>query len=319
MGGILLVKTSSLGDVIHNLPVVSDIRRHFPAAEIDWVVEENYLAIPRLHPAVGRVIPLAWRRWRKELAARATWREMSAFRHALRATQYDHIIDTQGLLKSAVVARLARGYRTGGCAEGIREPLAARCYDRCIPVAYAQHAVDYCRAIAAGALGYSADAPAEFGIQSAPLAAKWLPEKGYAVFLHAAGQESKLWPESHWVALGAALAAAGLSAILPWGNAAEKARSERLAERIPQACVAPRLDLAAMAGLLAGARLVVGLDTGLTHFAAALERPTVAIYIRSFDVVRARLRGTAPHINLDGAGAPPPAEEVIRAAHQLLG
>lgn len=315
---ILLVKTSSLGDVIHCLPVVGDIRRALPQAEIDWVVEENYAPIPRLHPAIGKVIPLAWRRWRRQLGKRETWREMGQFRDALRATEYDWIVDTQGLLKSALVARLAKGRRVGGCAQGIREPLAARLYDRCIAVEYAQHAVDYCRAIAAGALSYAPDTPPDFGIRSATLAADWLPAGEYAVCLHAAGQASKLWPEERWIALGTALAAAGLRPILPWGTETERLRSERLAQSLPQACVPPPLDLAALAGLLAGARLVAGLDTGLTHFSAALGRPTLAIYIRSFDVVRAKLRGTAPHINLGEGGTPPSAEQAICAARELL-
>lgn len=316
---ILLVKTSSLGDVIHNLPVASDIRQHFPEARIDWLVEESYAPIPHLHPAVSRVIPLAWRRWRRRLGARETWRAMAHFLAELRETEYDWIIDTQGLLKSAVAARLAHGRRAGGCAAGIREPFAARLYDRCVPIAYAQHAVDYCRAIAAGTLGHAVDGPPQFGIRSAPLVAEWLPKQDYVVFLHAAGQASKLWPEADWIALGAALVASGLRPVLPWGTAEEKARSERLARDIPLACVPPRLDLAAMAGFLAGARLVVGLDTGLTHFAAALERPAVAIYIRPFDVVRARLRGAAPHANLGEGGAPPSAPDAIRAALDLLG
>jgi len=318
MRSILLVKTSSLGDVIHNLPVVSDIRRHFPDARIDWLVEENYAPIPSLHPAVHRVIPLGWRRWRGQLGQRETWRIMRRFLARLQETEYDWIIDTQGLIKSAVFARLARGRRAGGWAQGIREPLAARLYDHRVAVDYASHAVDYCRAIAAGTLGHAIDTPPSFGIRGAPLLADWLPQEGYVVLLHAAGHPDKLWPESQWLALGQTLASRGLRAVLPWGSMEEKARSERLAQAIPMACVPPRLDLAQMAGFLSGARLVVGLDTGLTHFAAALERPTVGIYIRPFDVVRASLRGTAPHANLGGAEKPPSADAVFSAALALL-
>ena len=126
---ILLVKTSSLGDVVHNLPVASDLRARFPQARIDWVVEEAFADIPRLHPAVRKVIPVAVRRRRRALLSAATWGELRAYRAAVRAERYDLVLDTQGLVKSALLARQADGKRAGYAAEAVREPLAARFYD----------------------------------------------------------------------------------------------------------------------------------------------------------------------------------------------
>ncbi|MDP1997012.1 MAG: glycosyltransferase family 9 protein, partial [Gallionella sp.] len=130
---ILLVKTSSLGDVLHNLPVVSDIVRHYPNAQIDWVVEESFAALPGLHPAMRNVIPVAVRRWRGKLLSAATWREIAAFRNKLAAQRYDIAIDTQGLLKSALLMRGANGLRCGFDRDSAREPLAASLYQRTFP------------------------------------------------------------------------------------------------------------------------------------------------------------------------------------------
>ena len=161
---ILLVKTSSLGDVIHNLPVVTDLRTHFPGASIDWVVEEGFADIARLHPGVARVIPVALRRWRKSLLAPATWQEMGAFRTTLKEQSYDLVIDTQGLVKSALITRMARGKRCGYAATAAREPLAARFYDATFEVAKDLHAVLRNRQLAALAAGYEATTAPDYGI-----------------------------------------------------------------------------------------------------------------------------------------------------------
>lgn len=275
---ILLVKTSSLGDVIHNLPVVSDIRRHFPDAAVDWCVEENFAAIPRLHPAVGEIIPVAIRRWRKKLFQAQTWREFGAFGRQMQAHNYDAVIDTQGLLKSAWLARRARGPLSGYAADSAREPVASRFYERHFSVPTSEHAVVRNRLLVAAALGYAIEGGPDYGI--APPAAQfdWLPEQPFVVFLTATSRDDKLWPESHWVELGRQLGALGYIAILPAGSVPERERAARLAAAIPEAIAAPPMSIPQLAALLGAARAAVGVDTGLSHLAVALKIPTVALY-----------------------------------------
>ncbi|MDR2240959.1 MAG: lipopolysaccharide heptosyltransferase I [Zoogloeaceae bacterium] len=325
MRSILLVKTSSLGDVVHNLPVASDIRARFPQACIDWVVEEGFADIPRLHPAIGRVIPVAVRRWRRAPFSAVTWREWRGFRQAARAGQYDLVLDTQGLIKSALLARQARGKHAGYAAGSAREPLAARFYDAVYAIPTALHAVERNRQLAAAALGYALDMPLDYGIAAAapaspftaPFTAPWLPAGPYCVLLTASSRADKLWPEADWLALAADLNARGLTCALPGGSAEERARAARLADGMARAAAAPPMRIADLAPLLAGAQLVVGVDTGLSHLAAALGRPTVCLFAGSHpELTGVYAGGTA--INLGGAGAPPTAAQVIAAAAERL-
>jgi len=308
---ILIVKTSSLGDVIHNLPVVSDIRRHFPEALIDWCVEENFAAIPRLHPGVAEVFSVAVRRWRKRPFCRQTWREMAAFRRRLRERRYDLVLDTQGLVKSALLAAQAIGPRCGHAAVSAREPLAARFYQRHVAVPTKAHAVTRNRQLAAGALGYAPDdAAPDYGIAVPAAAFAWLPPAPYAVFLTASSRDDKLWPQAHWLELGRQLREQGCRAVLPGGSAVERERAARLAAGIADAVAAPPLDLAALAAVLAGARQAVGVDTGLTHLAVALNVPTVALYTAT-DPGLTGVFGSAFHRNLGGKGQMPSPAAVL--------
>lgn len=314
---VLLVKMSSMGDLVHNLPLVSDILAHHPDAVIDWVAEEAYCPIPRLHPGVRRVIPVAWRRWRKQLGRRDTWREMAAFRRAVQAERYDYIFDTQGLWKSLAVDKLAHGRIVGGDRQSIKEGATARFYDLALPIAWSRHVIDRCRAVGAGALGYPIDTPPRFGIRAEPLQSDWLPAQPYCVLMHAASRPEKLWEEAHWAALGLILAEHGLRAVLPWGSDEERARSERLAQRIPGAVIPPLMTLDVAARFLVGAELVVGLDTGFTHFAAGLARPTVGIFCDS-DGAQAAVYGDAFCESFGRKGQPPAYEVILAAVNAAL-
>lgn len=307
---ILLVKTSSLGDVLHNLPVASDIVRHYPDAQIDWLVEESFAALPKLHPAVRNVIPVAVRRWRSKLLSAATWREIGAFRNTLAAQPYDVAIDTQGLLKSALLMRGARGLRCGFDWHSAREPLAASFYQQTFSVAKGQHAVERNRQLVAQALGYTLEGQAEYGIL-APVIARpaWLGEP-FAVLLHATSRADKLWSEPSWIALGHYLHEKNLRCVLPWGNEAEHARSLRLAEAIPGAVAPPRLSLNEAAHLLGRAQAVIGVDTGLAHLAAALGVPTVGIYTATDPALTGLYAGRCA-VNLGNAGRMPDVATVI--------
>ncbi|MBP8295238.1 MAG: lipopolysaccharide heptosyltransferase I [Burkholderiales bacterium] len=318
----LLVKTSSLGDVIHNLPVATDLRRQFPGLAIDWVVEESFAAIPRLHPAVRHVIPVALRRWRRQLFAAATRSEWREFRRTLDARHYDVVLDTQGLIKSGLIAWLARGKRCGYAAEAAREPLAAHFYNRTFAIPRNLHAVERNRWLAAAAFDYpppdAATTPLDYGIAAQPLHATWLPAAPYAVLLTATSRDDKLWAEAEWRVLADALARRGIAAVLPAGSAPERERAARLAGAMARGVAAPPLDIPTLAALIAGAAIVVGVDTGLTHLAAALGRPVVAIFAASEPGLTGVLAAT-PAVNLGGMGRPPGAADVIAAADAMLG
>ncbi len=311
---ILLVKTSSMGDVLHNLPVVTDIRRRFPGAQIDWVVEESFAALPSLHPGIRRTHAVAVRRWRK-----AWWSSRGEIRSAcsaLSAGQYELVLDTQGLLKSALITRCAAAPKCGYDWKSAREPLASLFYDRTFFVEKALHAVERNRQLAAQALGYTLDSPADYGISAPSLALPWLPDAPFVVLLHATSRDDKLWTESNWVALGRQAHQAGLRAVLPWGSDAERARAERLCAEIPDAVCAPRLKLDAAAAMLGRARGAVGVDTGLSHLAAALGIPTVGIYTATDPGLTGLYAGERA-INLGGKGAPPAVADVVAALGRM--
>lgn len=315
---ILLVKTSSLGDVVHNLPVVTDLLCHHPDASVDWLVEEGFADIPRLHPGIRRTIPVALRRWRKCLLSTETRREWHAFRLSLREQRYDCVIDTQGLLKSALLARQALGRRHGHDRRSAREPLAAWAYDVRHAIPRNLHAVARNRQLVAASLGYAVKGAPDYGIAAPSLQADWMPGGRHVVLLTGTSREDKLWPDVDWVLLGRRLAETGRSTVLPAGSTTERDRAHRIAARIPGAVIAPALSIAALAGLLASADGVIGLDTGLTHLGAALGRPAIALFSGS-DPHLTGLCAATPVKNLGCAGSPPTATEVIGTALEMLG
>jgi heptosyltransferase-1 len=323
---ILLVRVSSLGDVLHNLPIVADIRRHFPGAQVDWVVEEGYVSLVRLNPHVNKVIPFALRRWKKGLGDAAVRAELRGFFRDLRAEQYDYVFDTQGLIKTGIImaaARTRRGGKKIGMANGTEdsgyEGISRIFHSRSIPVALRTHAVARGRQVVAAALGYTLDSPPDFGLPAPASEAgprpDWMPAGDYAVFFHGTARDAKKWAPAHWIALGRALAP--LPILLPWGSPREKDEAEALAAALPNARVLPKLSMMDAVALARHAALAVGVDTGLTHIAAAFVRPTVEIYA---DSPRWKTEGNwSPRIvNLGDSGTPPTVDEVVSAARRLL-
>jgi heptosyltransferase-1 len=314
---ILIVKTSSMGDVVHALPLATDIARERPAATIDWVVEEGFAAIPALSRHVTTVHPIALRRWRQSPFAADTLRDIAAVKRALRAARYDLVLDAQALLKSAWVARWARAPVVGLSSATARERAAALFYGRRFDVPRTLHAVARCRALGAHALGYAVEGPPRFDVASraAPAIAVQGP---YAVLLANASRLTKLWPAERWAEVERRLAARGLLTVLFWGTEAEGERTRQLAARMTRAVVAPRASLDAIAASLAGAHVVVGIDTGLTHLAAALGRPTVGIYC-DYDPALAGLAGDGAVDSLGGVGVQTSAAQVIEAIERVTG
>lgn len=313
---IVLIKTSSLGDVLHNLPVVTDICKHFPDANIDWVVEESFASLPALHPKVQSVIPVAMRRWRRSWWASRG--EIQTVCRTLRERHYDLALDTQGLLKSALITRCANKLRCGFDWKSAREPVASLFYDRTFFVPKGQHAVERNRQLAGLALGYTPAGAPEYGIQAPASELPWLPRSSpYVVLLHATSRDDKLWDEPNWIELGRLLAAQAMQLVLPWGSAKEKVRSERLAAAIPNAISPPRLNLDEAAALLAHAHAVIGVDTGLSHLAAALNVPTIGIYTATNPGLTGLYAGHRA-VNLGGEQTSPSVNQVLSTLTQLL-
>jgi lipopolysaccharide heptosyltransferase I len=314
MTDILFIKTSSLGDVIHHMPAVTEAYRERPNARFSWLVEEAFAPLVRLHPAVNEVIPVAWRRWRKSLYAPGTLAEIIGSLAAIRARRYDEIVDSQGLLRSALIARLARGRRHGYDRDSIREPAASMFYDVRHHVSRDLHAVTRNRVLSGLSLGYAPLGAPDYGLDRGRFATAG---ERYAVLLHATARETKQWPEANWISLGQTLTERGLELVLPWGTEAERTRSARIAAALPRARVPERAPLDAVAGLLAGAQFVVGVDTGLMHLAAALGVPLVAIFAGSKPGLTGPV-GNGPIAVLGGEGAMPSVEAVREAVEKLV-
>ena len=323
---ILIIKTSSMGDIIHCLPVIADIRAHLPDAVIDWVVEDSFADIPRMRPSINQVFPVNIRRWRKHLFCKKIWDEISAFKHSL--ANYDAVIDCQGLTKSALIACLAKGSRHGFDWHSGRDPFASIFYAKKHAVSLKQNAVIRNRELVAHTLGYAKpkDAPnygiaiknnasanrMDIGLQSN------INAHGYIVALHGTSRDSKLWPVSNWVALGKALAGKELDIVLPWASDAELQRANEIASQLSNAKILPKLSIAQLAPVIAQAQAAIGVDTGLTHLAAALNIPTIAIYTDSDPTLNGVIAGAnARAINLGNIGQTPSVEKVLQAFNKI--
>jgi heptosyltransferase-1 len=317
---ILLVKTSSMGDVIHNLPVIADIRAHFPDARFDWMVEESFAEIPRLHADVRNIIPVAVRRWRKSIFSRNTWREICDLKAHLNQTQYDAVIDTQGLLKSAVLTKLAHGKTYGMDYHSAREPIASLFYNSKHAVSRQQHAVPRNRALAALALNYPIPESApNYGLEQMKYSTELELPNPYVLFLHGTSRDSKLWPTPYWVALAHHLEQLKINVLLPWSNPAEKNRAQAIADQTNNVIVLPKLKLTSIAGVLANAVLNIGVDTGLMHLSTALNKPSIAIYTDTnpeFTGVLPSVKDLA--INIGGKAKMPSVEDVLQLALAFL-
>ncbi|MBC3496625.1 lipopolysaccharide heptosyltransferase I [Pseudomonas sp. SWRI100] len=274
---VLIIKTSSLGDVIHTLPAITDAAHAIPGIRFDWVVEEGFAEIPSWHPAVDQVIPVAIRRWRKNIWQTLKSGEWKAFKQRVRARKYDLVIDAQGLVKSAWLTRYVKAPVAGLDRYSAREGLASRFYDRRLSVATGQHAVERVRQLFALALAY--DLPEGIGNYGLDLDRLQLPPAApYVVFLHGTTWATKHWPEAYWRELAERMGRRKLQVRLPWGNPAEKARAERIAQGLNNCQVLPKLNLVGVARVLAAAKACVAVDTGLGHLAAALDVPTISLF-----------------------------------------
>lgn len=316
---ILIVRTSSLGDLVHMLPAISDIAQHVPGAQIDWLVEESFASIPTWHPAVNQVLQVAHRRWRRSWWSSQVRRERQAFEVDLQSRQYDIVLDMQALLKSVWWVRMASGVKHGLDWRSAREPLATLFYDVRHRVEFWQPAVTRQRLLAASVFGYAVQGDPDFGLQSFELQAQAARGRDmpYAMIMPSASRDDKLWPVPDWHAVFDLLMQYGLRLKLLAGNPAEAERAQALIKGRSNAEVLPRGTLTETAAKLAGATCMVGLDSGLTHLSAALGRPTIGIY-RASTPVRTPLVGAAFTASLGDRGQPPTRQAVLAAIEQAL-
>ncbi|MDD1012236.1 lipopolysaccharide heptosyltransferase I [Pseudomonas rubra] len=300
---VLLIKTSSLGDVIHALPALTDAARAIPGIRFDWVVEEGFAEIPGWHPAVDKIIPVAIRRWRKNLWQTFKSGEWRQFKQRLRESKYDLVIDAQGLVKSAWLTRYVKAPVAGMDRYSAREGLSSRFYDRRLSVERGQHAVERVRQLFALALGYNL--PPGLGDYGLDLNRLQLPPAApFVVFLHGTTWATKHWPEAYWRQLAERLGQQGLQVRLPWGNPAEQARAERIAKGLNNCQVLPKLNLVGVARVLAAAKACVAVDTGLGHLAAALDVPTLSLFGPTNPGLTGAYGKSQVHIASDFACAP---------------
>lgn len=275
---VLLIKTSSMGDLIHTLPAISDAARAIPDIQFDWVVEKNFADIPAWHPQVQRVIPVSLRQWRKHIFAKETREAIAALRDTFHEQQYDLILDAQGLVKSACLLFLVQGKRAGLDWRSARESLASLMYQQTHRVNFYQHAVVRMRQLFSSALHYDLPQTApDFGLQARQFPQNAANTKDI-VFLFGTTWTSKQWPEAYWIALAKLAEQSGYRIKLSGHGARETESAERMAAASPNIDLLPSLSIADMAAVLANAKGVVAVDTGFGHLAAALNLPTVSIY-----------------------------------------
>lgn len=323
---ILIVRLSSLGDILHNMPMIVDIHYHYPHANIDWVAEETYVSLIKLNPYIRHIFPIALRRWRNYLYSPKTYTEIICFYKKLREYTYDFVFDTQGLLKTSIVMRMTRlvfGGKRIGLANATKgsgyESISRIFHTHSISVDIYTHAVTRARILAAVVLKYKLNKQINFGLQ-VPISYNfptWLLKMPFVIFFHGTTRVAKKWPMNHWIAIAKELNKQGILILLPWSNAIEKKTAKILASNIFDVIILPNLTLINIIILLKYALLIIGLDTGLTHIAAALCCRTIELYC---DSPRWKTEGnwSSQIINLGDHGVIPTIEEVIQAISKLI-
>lgn len=308
-----------MGDLIHTFPALTDLSEHRPNEfEITWLVEESFADIAKMHPMTKKVIVFGSRRWKKNLFSRQTWQEFKDFKKALREEKWDLIVDCQGLFKSAMMTRIAAQKGTiptySYSKESIRDPFAARFYQHGFSVEKGLTAIERNRQLFGKIFNYTPAPLADFGIQQWDEASSLTPDQPFAALIHGTSAENKEWPEQKWIELGNWLANKGVISILFWGNQREHERAKRIAQKVMNAIVMPRVSIQEAGLILSKASLIIAVDTGFAHLANTQDRPVIGLFLGS----HANYAGVIPTqhnpyaVNLGGKGENPEVSEVIQ-------
>lgn len=301
---VLLIKTSSMGDLLHTFPALTDAAQAIPDIQFDWVVEKSFAELPHWHPHVKTVIPVALRHWRKNIFASLAGHEWKQTRQQLRQHSYDLVLDAQGLVKSALLGLFTQGERAGLDFHSARETLASLFYKRRYTVNFYQHAIKRMRSLFSQALGYTLpDSAPDFSLRQTFLSTRASPEK-YVVFLHGTTWTSKQWPEEYWKALVQLAEQAGYRIKINSSNPEEAARVQHIAQASSAVDIFSRLSLNEMGTLLAHAKAVIAVDTGLGHLAAALDVPTISLYGSTNPIYTGAVGKYSTHLAADFDCAP---------------
>ena len=309
---ILLVRLSSMGDLIHTLPAIEDLARQCPDVELHWLCEAGFADIARLHPFVKKIHVMKWRQWRKHLFQSETWQEIGRLKQALWQEAFDFVLDSQGLIKSACFAKMAKSPIYGLDKNSTREGLAALAYAKTYAVPKGKNAVWRNRELFAQVFGYAMPETQVFGLTVPEAGRLKNLEQPYYAALHATSRDSKLWPVENWrVLLQKLNDEQQCNIYLPWGNETEKTRAEQIADGLPFAIVCDKMNLLQAAYLLKHAVGIIGVDTGLLHLANALEKPVVGIYTDT-DPIKTGVQVSAVAKNLGNIGQIPTADLVYQ-------
>lgn len=318
MKRILIVKVTALGDIIQAQPIVADLHRAFPGVEVDWAADELFADVARWNSLVRRVHAAPLKQFKKARSM-SDLRAIFASIGALRAERYDAICDIQGVYKTAIIARIARSHqRFGYLNQDLGERGAAFAYSHRFEPRPRFPTVEAMRITVAQALGYTFEATPTYSLRIPGADTLQLPDtRGIAMLLHGTSKDDKKWTHEGWIATARRLVLHGLHVLLPWGSDKERDAALAIARDVPGVSVLPRLSVLEIAQYIANAALVVGTDTGFTHLAHALERPTVLILTATTaDTIGVTHPGRA--VTVGDAGHPPSARTVIDAIESVL-
>ena len=327
MTRIALIKLSSLGDVVHALPVAATLRARVPDAHVTWIVESREAAVLRDHPAVDTLVPIDTRRWRRARGLADLGnvvRAVTRARRGLRVAGFDVAVDLQGLIKSGLITAATRApLRIGFAARCCKEPLAALFTNRRVhPPAAARHVVDQYLALL-GPLGVTAPVR-EFRLPVEPvaearveefLAARGLKPGRRLVMLNPGSRRpDKRWPEERFRILAERLTE-DADVLVVWGPGEETAGRLIAPGGRTRAVLGPPTNLYDLLAFLRCASVLVAADTGPLHLAAALGTPCVGLYGPT-SAVRNGPYGTG-HRSLQAPGGRVAAIEVDAVFHAV--